>query len=129
MSNGGCCGGGETLIFTCAGAAHSGQVANRAGVQAMQQGMGNLFCTAAVAADLPDKVDRARAAIRRIAIDGCEDHCCRKTLEKAGLEVNAHVVVTDLGIEKKPERPDMIGDTKKVVDRVRALVSGGCCSR
>ena len=37
----GCCGGnGETLIFTCAGAAYSGQVANRSGVQLMEQGAG-----------------------------------------------------------------------------------------
>ena len=56
------CDGGETLIFTCAGAAHSGQAANRAGVQAMQQGIGNLFCIAAVAADVPDKMARARKA-------------------------------------------------------------------
>jgi len=49
----GCCGGnGETLIFTCAGAAYSGQVANRSGVQLMEQGAGSLFCIAAVAAGI-----------------------------------------------------------------------------
>lgn len=117
---------GETLIFTCAGAAHSGQVANRAGVQAMQQGVGNLFCIAAVAADIADKMDRARKAGRRIVIDGCDDHCCRKVMEKAGLPVDVHVVTTDLGIEKKPAQPDMIGDAKKVVDKVKVLVAAGC---
>ena len=120
------CGGGETLIFTCAGAAHSGQVANRAGVQAMQQGVGSLFCIAAVAADIADKMDRARKAGRRIAIDGCDDHCCRKVMEKAGLTVEVHVVATDLGIEKKPAQPDMIGDAKKVVDKIKALAAAGC---
>ncbi len=124
MTDGGCCCGGETLIFTCAGAAHSGQVANRAGVQAMRQGLGHLFCTAAVAAGVADKLERARAAAMRVAIDGCDDHCCRKTLEKAGLAVDAHVVATDMGIQKKPDQPDMIGDARKVVDRVRALVVG-----
>ena len=121
----GCCGGGtgETLIFTCAGAAHSGQVANRAGVQAMQQSLGNLLCIAAVAADIPDKMERTRKAGKRIAIDGCDDHCCRKVMEKAGVPVDVHVVVTDLGIEKKPPQPDMIGDAKKVVDKVRAAVA------
>jgi uncharacterized metal-binding protein len=116
---------GETLIFTCAGAAHSGQVANRAGVQAMQQGVGSLFCIAAVAADIPDKMDRARKAGRRIVIDGCDDHCCRKVMEKTGLPVEVHVVTTDLGIEKKPAQPDMIGDAKKVVDKVKAFTAAG----
>ena len=136
MSSGpsGCCGGnGETLIFTCAGAAYSGQVANRSGVQLMEQGAGNLFCIAAVAAGIEQKMDRALKAGRRIAIDGCEDHCVRKVLEKAGLTTDVHVVLTDMGIEKKPAQPNMINDAKKVVDCVKQKLglSGGaktgCC--
>jgi uncharacterized metal-binding protein len=130
----GCCGGnGETLIFTCAGAAYSGQVANRSGVQLMEQGAGNLFCIAAVAAGIEQKMDRARKAGQRIAIDGCEDHCARKVLEKAGLTADVHVVLTDMGIEKKPAQPNMINDAKKVIDTVKARLragarrTGGCC--
>lgn len=115
----------ETLIFTCAGAAHSGQVANRAGVQLAQQKVGSLFCIAAVAAEIPEKLERTRQAKVRIAIEGCDDHCCRKVMEKAGLAVDVHVVATDLGIEKKPAQPDMIGDAKKMVDKVRASVNAG----
>lgn len=113
-----CCSGnsGETLIFTCAGAAHAGQVANRAGIQLMQQQSGKLFCIAAMGAAIPEKMDRTRAAAKRMAIDGCEDHCCRKILEKAGLPVDVHVVVTDLGIEKQPAQPHLVVDTKRVVD-------------
>jgi uncharacterized metal-binding protein len=121
----GCCGsGGEKLIFTCAGAAYSGQVANRAGVQLMEQGAGQLFCIAAVAAGIPQKMERARDAAVRIAIDGCEDHCVRKTLEKAGLKADVHVVVTDLGIEKKPAQPNMISDAKRIADSVRTVLGG-----
>jgi len=130
----GCCGGnGEKLIFTCAGAAYSGQVANRSGVQLMEQGAGSLFCIAAVAAGIEQKMDRARKADKRIAIDGCEDHCVRKVLEKAGLTADVHVVLTDMGIEKKPAQPNMINDAKKVVDTVKqnlgpgATAQRGCC--
>ncbi len=120
------CVGGETLIFACAGAAHSGQVANRAGVLAAQQGVGNLFCIAAVAADIADKMERVRKAGRRIAIDGCDDQCCRKVMAKAGVTVDVHVVATDLGIEKKPAQPDMIGDARRVVDKIKAIAGAGC---
>jgi len=133
MTTGCCRGNGETLIFTCAGAAYSGQVANRSGVQLMEQGAGNLFCIAAVAAGIEQKMDRARKAGRQVAIDGCEDHCVRKVLEKAGLAADVHVVLTDMGIEKKPAQPNMINDAKKVVDAVKqklgmgAAPQRGCC--
>jgi uncharacterized metal-binding protein len=109
---------GETLIFTCAGAAHCGQVANRAALDLTQRGMGQIFCLAAVAAEVPDKVQRSRAAGMRVAIDGCEDHCTRKTLEKAGLPVEVHAELTAIGIEKKPDVPSLIADARRVVEHV-----------
>jgi len=120
-----CCGSssGETLIFTCAGAAHTGQVANRAGVQLMQQQSGKLFCIAAVGAAIADKMERVRAAAKRVAIDGCDDHCCTKIMEKAGLTVDCHIVVTDLGIEKQPADPHLVVDTKRIVDHVTAAMA------
>jgi uncharacterized metal-binding protein len=132
MSSGptGCCGGGgEKLIFACAGAAYSGQVANRAGVQLMEQGAGSLFCIAAVAAGIGPKLERARNAGLRIAIDGCEDECVRKTLENAGLRADVHVVLTGMGIEKKPAQPNLINDAKKVVDRVKQELASSAATR
>lgn len=117
-----CCDGtSERLVFTCAGAAYSGQLANRAGLDLMKQGKAKLFCTAALAAELPDKLERARTAQSRIAIDGCQDHCCRRILEKHDLTVDLHVVVSDLGIEKQPEEPHFLVHTKRVVEHVVAL--------
>ena len=74
----GCCDekGGETLIFTCCGAAYSGQVSNQAGVSLMQAG--------------------------------------------AGLKVDLHVDVTELGVAKKPVEPALITDAKRVVEHVKA---------
>lgn len=130
-----CCGtGGERLVFTCAGAAYSGQVANRAGVQLMEQGAGNLFCVAAIGAGIEPKLERARRAGQRVAIDGCEDQCARKVLEKAGLSADVHVVLTDIGIEKKPAQPNMISDARQAVGAVRKLLGlaeppkSCCCS-
>jgi uncharacterized metal-binding protein len=120
MSSSSCCGTvAETLVFTCAGAAYSGQVANHVGVTMQREKDGNLFCIAAVAAKIPDKIERARAAGRRVAIDGCSDHCCKIVLEAAELPVDVHVVVTDLGIEKKPETPRMQEDSGRVLEAVR----------
>lgn len=85
-------------------------------------GTGALFCVAAVGAGVSDKMERAKNAGSRIVIDGCEDHCARKIIEKAGLKVDLHVDVTTLGVEKKPANPQLINDAKKVVEHVRKAV-------
>jgi uncharacterized metal-binding protein len=121
----GCGGGEETLVFACAGAAYSGQLTNRVGVDLMKKGSAKLLCIASIAADRPDKMERARKARARVAIDGCDDYCCKRIMEEAGLPVDLHVVVTDLGIEKSPAEPQMLTDAKKMVDHIeRALAKG-----
>ena len=72
----------------------------------------------AVGAGIPDKMERARNAAKRIVIDGCEDHCALKIMEKAGLPVDLHVDVTELGIEKKPVEPHLVLHAKHVVEHV-----------
>ncbi len=128
-----CCGGNgnEKLIFACAGASHVGQVTNRAALGLTVSGKGQAFCLAAMSGRIEEKLKRSREAALRVAIDGCEDQCARKTLEFAGLPVDVSIVLTtDLGMEKKPAAPNMIGDTKRVVEAVTKKLEekGGCCA-
>jgi len=113
----------ETLVFTCAGAAHSGQVANRAGLVLMMQGAGQLYCAAAIAADRPDKLERTRNAARRVVVDGCDDDCARRILERAGMPVDLHVDVTTLGIDKNTDDPHIATEAKRVADAVMSRLS------
>lgn len=114
---------GGTLIFTCAGAAYPGQASNQAGVRLHRDNFGNLFCIAAVAAAIPDKLERARNAAVRVAIDGCEDHCCRIILQNAGLPVDVQVTATDLGVQKKPDTPQMAEDSARIVNAVKQALT------
>ncbi len=109
---------GETLLFTCAGTAYSGQVANRAGVDLMKRGVKHIFCEAAIAANRPNKVERARKGACRVVIDGHEDHCAKRILKAAGMPSDLRVGVTTLGIEKKRDEPPMLTNAKHVVDAV-----------
>lgn len=109
---------GETLLFTCAGAAHCGQVANRAALQLTRDGAGKIFCLAAMSASIPDKLTRAREAAARVVIDGCDDRCARVTMEQAGLPVDLHLVVTDAGVEKMPEQPRILADATRISEAV-----------
>ena len=115
---------GETLIFTCAGAAHCGQVANNAALELTRGGAGTIYCLAAISASIPDKMKRAREAALRIVIDGCDDRCARITMEKAGLPVDAHLVVTDTGVEKMAAQPQIAADASRVSEAVTAQIAG-----
>ena len=116
--------GGETLIFTCSGAIHCGQVANAAGILLHREGAGQLFCISAMAAEVPDMLERTRSARLRVVIDGCENCCSRKVMEKIGLPVDVHVPVTALGVEQEPSEPRLILDTKIVVEHVQSRLKG-----
>jgi len=109
----------ETLLFPCAGAAHCGRVAYDAAIRLTGEGLGKVFCLAAVAAEVPDKLGRARAAGVRVAIDGCEDHCARRTLERADLPVDVHLVLTELGVERNPACAGVTADARGVVEIAR----------
>ena len=125
MANG-CCSdpNGETLVFACAGASHAGQVSNRVGISLTQEGVGSLFCIAAIGAGAADKMERARAAGTRGIIDGCDDHCARKIMDKAGLCADLHVELTQIGVDKKPERPQLLNDAKRAVAHVKERLAG-----
>jgi len=115
---------GETLIFTCAGAAHCGQVANNAALQLTRDGAGKIFCLAAISASIPDKLKRARDAATRVVIDGCDDRCARITMEKAGLPVDAYLVVTSAGVEKMSAQPQVTADATHISETVSAQIAG-----
>lgn len=110
---------GETLLFPCAGAAHCGRVAYEAALRLTGEGLGQVSCLAAIAAEVPDKLARARAAGVRVAIDGCEDRCARRTLERADLPVDVHLVLTEHGIEPDPACAGVRADARGVVEIAR----------
>lgn len=94
------CTGGEKLIFACSGAADVGAISDQAARKLTRDGKGKMFCLTGVGGRVPGIIDKTRAAVRVLAIDGCSLDCAKKTLEQAGFTGFAHVRVTDLGMEK-----------------------------
>jgi len=93
----------RTVIYGCAGASNTGQLANAAAVRLTQQGKGRIGCLGGVGTRQPGFVTAAKHADEVVAIDGCEVACAKKTLEEVGVTPDRHIVVTDLGIEKSGE--------------------------
>jgi len=60
-----------------------------------------LFCLAGLGGHVKGLIESAKAAKVLVAIDGCPLACARKTLEHAEFVPDVHLVVSDLGIEKR----------------------------
>lgn len=112
-----CAGGDKSrLIFPCGGQANTGQISNQAAIGLDEEGYGGYVCTALLASS-ESLAKRANEVDEVVAIDGCGMHCAKKIAEKAGVQVQQHLVITDLGIEKKS------GDRSFTPDQVECIVS------
>jgi uncharacterized metal-binding protein len=95
------CEASEVLFFPCAGGSNCARIADRAAVELHNAGRGRLFCLAGIGGHVQGLIESAKAAKVLVAIDGCPLACARKTLEHAELAPDVHLVVSDLGVEKR----------------------------
>ena len=108
----------EILIFPCSGGSNVGQIANDAAKKLTIQSFGKMYCLAGLGGHVSGLIESTKTAKRIIAIDGCPVHCAKKTVEHAGFKPDVHVVVTDLGIQKRLDFKIENDEIKKVTDEV-----------
>jgi uncharacterized metal-binding protein len=91
-------------VFYCAGASNVGQSTMLGCVRAANEvgyEKASLLCLASISAGLANITNAAKSAKGIVAVDGCPMNCSLKTLNKAGFEVNKHIIVSkDLQISK-----------------------------
>ena len=104
----------EILIFPCSGGSNVGQIANQAGVKLTKEGMGNFFCLAGIGGHASGMIESTKAGKVIVAIDGCPVACAKKTLERAGFNIDEYVQVTEIGIEKNHDLDPISPDVDKV---------------
>ena len=109
----------EHILIPCCGQANTGQITNQAAIALADEEYGQYYCTALLALN-PEIIQKLLQGTEKIvAIDGCNMACAKKIALQAGLEVNHHVLVTDLGIEKKEGRKYSLEQVKKVTDAIQ----------
>ncbi|NYT02644.1 MAG: zinc-binding protein [Methanosarcinales archaeon] len=98
------CESGNVAVFACSGGSNVGQLANLAAVDlARSSNECRFYCLAGIGGHVSGITESARAADRVVAIDGCKVSCGRRALEHAGIEVDLHLVLTEMGMEKNHE--------------------------
>ena len=118
----------DVLLFACSGGSNVAQIANDAAISLDQLGQGRMYCAVGVVSKLPTFIETANKAEKRVIIDGCEVQCLKKGFEAAGVPVDVHVVVTDLGIEKGHHFNHTIDEVAKAAGAVcEGLKMKSCC--
>ena len=100
----------QVLFFPCSGGSNCGQIAHHAAVDLAKAGRGKLFCLAGIGGHVKGLIESTRAAKVLVAIDGCATLCAKKTLDHAELPPQIHIVVSELGIEKRSGDLDFTGE-------------------
>jgi len=112
-------------VFYCAGASNVGQSTMLGTVKAVNNvgyEKASLLCLASISAGLANITNGAKNAKGIVAIDGCPMSCSKKTLEKAGFEIDKHIVVSkDLEIPKNFDLNSSI-DLNKISNAVEKAV-------
>ena len=89
-------------VFYCAGASNVGQATMLSSVKAANEvgyDKAALLCLASISAGLANITNAAKSAKGIVAVDGCPMSCAKKTLEKAGFNLDEHIIVSkDLSI-------------------------------
>ena len=109
-------------IFPCAGASNTGQISNKIGVELAKSGVGTMMCTVGVGGHRSGLIKSAEGCDRIIAIDGCPVNCAKETLEHAGIAVDKHIVVTELGVKKNHDLDITSSQAKDVMEKVLEIL-------
>ena len=90
----------QVMLLACSGGSNVGQIANRAAVELTREGRGKMFCLAGIGGGLSGFVQSAKDVSQMVLIDGCEVACGKKALEREGVPVENHLILTELGLAK-----------------------------
>ena len=112
--------GKTRIIYSCSGiGSNVGQLANAAACRLAREGYGSGSCLAGVGGGIEKLVGQGKSAGERIVIDGCEVACAKKNMDDKGLSIDRYVMITDLGITKKPGPSFVESDIQTVIDAVK----------
>jgi uncharacterized metal-binding protein len=89
-----------TIVYACSGCSDAGELTDHIARQLTREGAAEMSCLAGIGGRVKSLVNKANAAERILAIDGCPLNCTRHTLELAGFKNFDHLELHKLGMRK-----------------------------
>ncbi len=128
----------KILMLPCAGASKVGQLTMHAVQELVLEDKGE-WVECGRGSNLPEMSWRTTDAPPFIVVDGCEQHCGRKQLEALDCDLEFHLSLADLGIEKTESTEIGYDELQLVKDAIIAestrlserppTIMGGCGCR
>lgn len=111
------------IVLACDGAASVGQVGHAVAVKLTKEVEGaRMCCITAIGAESKPHVQIAKDARKLVVINGCQNRCATKVLERVGLKPSYEIVIAQEGVDKKPtldfDEDDVDRIAKKIADEV-----------
>lgn len=117
------------FVVPCSGPCNVGLLAHQAAVELTREGSATMLNLAGIAGHRSTFVEGARELMNRmVVLDGCSVKCAGTTLRHVGFDVETHVVVTDLGIQKSDDlnfREEDVITVKNVLKDLAPRVAAG----
>lgn len=110
-------------VFSCSGSANVGQLANSCALRLESEGLAVFACIASVGCHEEKMLDLAKRSPKVLALDGCPTSCCSRTLEHAGIIIDAKATMTELiGMAKEHNSLPVEADVKNAMTRLYQLI-------
>jgi uncharacterized metal-binding protein len=90
----------RVVVYACSGCSDAGELADRIARKLARDGSAEMSCLAGIGGRVKPLMNKANAAERILAIDGCPLNCTRHTLELAGFKNFDHLELHALGFRK-----------------------------
>jgi uncharacterized metal-binding protein len=87
----------KPLVFACSGCSHLATMANDIALTLDSDGIAEMSCVSWLMAASEEKIKAKSSGRKIILIEGCGDSCSRDCLIKAGVDIDAHFNIADLG--------------------------------
>ncbi|MCM1987703.1 MULTISPECIES: putative zinc-binding protein [Methanococcoides] len=117
-----CC-SGNVGLFSCSGASNVGQLSNQIVIELNDREVGNMMCAVGIGGKVSGLVRSAEGCDRIIAIDGCPLECTKKALKLSNINIDRHIILTDLGIVKNKDLNVSESDVAKAFEKVSGIIS------
>ncbi|MEL4304226.1 putative zinc-binding protein [Methanococcoides sp. LMO-2] len=117
------CDSTNVALFSCSGASNVGQLSNQLAIELTEKGVGKMMCAVGIGGQVPGLLRSAEGCDRVIAIDGCPLNCTKKTLELAGIGIDRHILITDLGIKKNKDLRIKGSEISDVLEKVSDILA------